>query len=111
MVFWSGYGFLVIAILWGNLILIELVSEFIAKSDEFYQENSNLLATMGATVSAIEIYLLGTWLNTRKAKRYIDTETGKEMIMKHSHSLFFIRMEYWGGIIVALTIIGLTKSL
>jgi membrane protein YqaA with SNARE-associated domain len=91
-------------------MLVEFISEFIAKNDQFYQENSDLLATIGATVSAIEIYLLGKWLNTRKAKKYIDTETGEEVIMKHNHSFFFIRMEHWGIIVGGATIIGLIKN-
>jgi hypothetical protein len=41
----------------------------------------------------------------REGKVVIDRETGKEIVLKAEHSLFFINVKYWSYIIFALGII------
>ena len=41
----------------------------------------------------------------------IDAETGKKVIFKGNHSLFWIKMEYWGPIFMVLGLIILAQNL
>ena len=44
---------------------------------------------------------LGWWLRTRPARIVIDKATGKEIVLRRRHALFFIPMFYWGPIFIA----------
>ena len=109
MIIWSGLGFLVLFIIFANSLLANTINKAITGNDNSYQENT-IPITISLLFSSIVIYFLGKWLNTRKAKTYIDKETGKEIIQKGDHSFFFIRMEYWGIIIPIIMIILLIKE-
>lgn len=101
MVIWSGLGYLVLVILLADSLLIQLISGALTNNSRYFQENSMLLV-LSLWLSSAIIYFLGRWLNSRKAKIYIDKETGQEIKIQNNHRLFFIPMQYWG----LLTFIG-----
>jgi hypothetical protein len=50
-------------------------------------------------------------LNKPKGKALIDPETGREVIISGvKHTLFFIRVEYWGIILGIIAIINIFTS-
>ena len=109
MIIWSGLGFLVVVIVFVSSLLAEVLTETITGNDNLYQQNPIPLI-VSLLFSSILIYFLGKWLNTRKAKTYIDKETGEEILLKNNHGLFFIQMEYWGIIIFLIAIVLLIKG-
>lgn len=50
---------------------------------------------------------MGAYLNRKQGKVMIEKETGREVILKPDHSFFFIRMEYWGPLLLALGVVFL----
>jgi hypothetical protein len=104
MIFWKGYGILtlVIAIVVGGISSV--VFSKVGSTEE-------MGAGVGAIISAIIIWFIGNKFNSAKNERiFIDKQTGREVIVKPNHSLFFIKMQYWAfiiGIIGLITVIGI----
>ncbi len=94
MIIWQGLGFLALLIPLLVGLIIEFTTESITHNDQFFQETWwPMLATQ--IVNAIIIFTLGQYLEKRPAKVVIDKETGKEIVLKKKHTLFFIPLKYW----------------
>ena len=93
MIIWSGLGFLV--------VLIPLVISIFTIG---YLGNSNLVFYLGFVVSAVLIWMIGRKMNNKPGREVVDKKTGEEIILKQNHSLFWIKMEYWGILIGILGI-------
>jgi hypothetical protein len=103
MIIWSGLGFLVAIIAFACLFMSELFVENAFHDDQYYQTHGwpKLVAML---VAAGLVWLLGNYLNKKQGKRLVDPATGKDVVLKPNHSLFFIRMEYWAAILLVLGI-------
>ena len=106
MIIWSGLGFLVALITFLFLLVAEYASESLF-GDASYFQNHGWPKLMAFFISGVLVWLLGSYLNNKQGKVMIEKETGQEFFMKPNHSLFFIRMEYWGPILLILGIIAL----
>ena len=95
MVIWRGWGILAAVIVLLALIAMELVAEAVQGSGA-YQEETALWAGLGLLLAGAVIYPLGRRLNGGEGRVMVDKQTGQEVVIKSTHSLFFIRMEYWG---------------
>ena len=105
MIFWKGYGILAIVI----TVAIGALSSFIFSK---IGSTEDMGAAIGAVISAVVIWVVGTRLNAAsKEKVMIDKQTGKEVILKSGHSLFFIKLQYWSFIIGGIGIIMLIDVL
>jgi len=100
LVVWRGFGWLVPVFVFGALILTQLAV------DAFYGEGfytANGWPKQAAfIVAAFSVGLLGFFLNHMKRQILIDEETGEEVGKAPAHSLFFIPIEYWAVIVLAL---------
>ena len=103
MVIWSGLGFLVAVITFLLLLTAEYLTESLLQDESYYQTHGwpKLLAFF---IAGAVVWALGRYLNRRQGKVMIEKETGKEVLINPNHSLFFIRMEYWGPILLVLGI-------
>jgi hypothetical protein len=104
MIIWSGLGFLVAVITFLLLLTAEYATESLFQDESYYQAHGwpKLLAFF---LAAVVVWPLGKFLNRRQGKVVIEKETGKEVLVKPNHSLFFIRIEYWGPILLILGIV------
>lgn len=102
MIIWAGFGYLVPIIVFATSLIAEIITEKITGDPHYYQTHFELVFIAMLVASAC-LYFLGTWLSARKAKKYIDTETGDTVIIKNNHTFFFIRIEYWGLIIPVIS--------
>jgi len=94
MIVWSGFGFLVAIIGLASLVFTEIAFESITKNEQFYQQNSWVIL-VAMVVAAILTFGLHKLLSLKKPRIVIDKETGKEMEIRGSHSLFFIPVKWW----------------
>src|SRR4030095_5514563 len=104
MIIWSGLGFLVAVI----TFLLLLISEYLTESlfrDETYYQSHGWPKMLAFVLAATVIWPLGTYLKRTQGKVMIEKATGKEVVIKPNHTFFFIPMEYWSPILVALGII------
>ena len=102
LVVWRGFGWLVPVIVFAALILSQL------SVDDLYGEGfytANAWPDHAAYIlGAIAVGLLGLVLNHVKRKIPVDEKTGEPLGKAASHSLFFMPVEYWAIIVLALVL-------
>lgn len=57
-------------------------------------------------IAAIVVWFLGKKVNKNAERILIDPNTGQEVKLVNTHSLFWIRVEYWAPILVVIGIIN-----
>jgi hypothetical protein len=102
MIIWTGRGFLVAVL----VFLLSLGAEWGVESafgdDSYYQLHAWPLA-LALFTSGVISWLLGNHFNNQKGRVVIDKETGQEMVIGGpNHTLFFIKMQYWGPILMLI---------
>ncbi|MDM5428537.1 hypothetical protein SB773_16785 [Bacillus sp. SIMBA_074] len=106
MIIWSGWGFLVAIIVIINTLLGKVIFESITGDATYFQDHSWPMAVM-FIISGVMSWYLGKYINKPNGKVYIDAETGEKVMFNKKHSLFFIKMEYWGPILGVIAIVTL----
>ncbi len=96
MLVWKRAGVLGFIIPLSLSILAEFgFEEFYNKT--FYK-NSQFAMPLVFVVSSIIIFLLGRWLNSSPPKFLLDLESGEVVKQHNFHTMFWIKLEYWGFI-------------
>jgi hypothetical protein len=100
MVVWKGGGILVV-------IFAAIVLFVTGKAiDAIGFETGEWVMGVALILSGIPTWFAGKALNKETdGKVFVDKASGEEFRMGPQHSFFFIRMEYWGPILVAIGII------
>jgi hypothetical protein len=106
MIIWKGAGFIVAVVTFLILLLTEISVEALTRDDSYYQKHG-WPKLAGFTIAGCLVMLIGRYLNKREGKVLIEKETGKEVVLKSEHSLFFINVEYWSYILLALGVVFL----
>jgi hypothetical protein len=102
MIVWSGKGFLSVLVL---VVSFALLANILPKEQGDY-----------AFVSAFFIagafsWFMGKKWNEQNGRTVIDKATGQEILLKENHSLFWIKMQYWGFIFGAFGLVILIQNL
>jgi len=93
MLIWKGWGILVPVI---YLLITTAVREGLSTAGM----EGNLAVAVGIVLSAIVVWFVGRKLNNpAKGQRVIDAETGEQLLLLGTHSLFWIKIEYWAVIV------------
>ena len=100
LVVWRGFGWTVPVVVFGALILSQLSVDAVY-GDGFYTANT-WPKQAAFIVAALFVGFLGFFLNHKKRGVLIDEETGEPVGKAPAHSLFFIPIEYWAIIVLAL---------
>jgi hypothetical protein len=103
MIIWQGFGFLVAVFVFVFALLAQLASNYLSNDKNYWDQNRWVLG-LALLATGVTSWYLGRFLARRKARVVIDKETNEEMVLENKHSLFFIKMYYWGPI---LGVIGL----
>ena len=106
MIIWSGLGFLVAVFAFGCSLAMNLATNAIFNDESYYTSHKWPLA-IALAVAGILNWSLGQFLNARQSRVFIDKVTGHEVVIEPNHSLFFIKMQGWGPILVVLGIASL----
>ena len=100
LIVWRGFGWLVPVIVIAALILTQLAVDAVY-GQGFY--TANAWPKQAAFIAAaVFVGLLGVFLNHMRRGLLIDEETGEVVGKAPSHTLFFIPVEYWAVIVLAL---------
>jgi hypothetical protein len=109
MIIWRGWGFLAAVLLFGGLVLAQLLINGVA-GEGTYEANSAVYGGIGVAVGGIATFLLGQWLDGRNPpRRLVDQETGQRVVVEARNDLFWMPMKLWGvigivgGLILALS--------
>ena len=92
-------------VVFGALILSQLSVDAVY-GDGFYTAN-DWPKQAAFIVAAFSVGLLGFFLNHVRRQVLVDEETGENVGKAPSHSLFFIPIEYWAVITLALIFLPL----
>lgn len=97
MIIWSGLGFLVFVFVFTSSLLFQLITNYLLGKD--YWEQHKWPLGLSLLVAAAASWYLGNFLGGRKSRVLIDKQTGKEVVLRNKHALFFIDMKWWGPIL------------
>jgi hypothetical protein len=72
--------------------------------ESYYAENAwpKVAATF---LAAIVVWFLGRYLNSGTGRVVVDQETQEQLILKRTHTFFWLRMEYWAPLLILLGIV------
>lgn len=104
MLIWRGFGILAAVLLFGGLVVAQLVADAIGGPGT-YGENTLLYAGLGLTLGGALTFLIARWDEGRNPERtLVDKDSGQEVRLRNQSTLFFIPMKYWGivGMIAGL---------
>jgi hypothetical protein len=101
MIVWTGRGILIVLVFMagmfiGNAILPENMTDYVF--------------VFAGLMTAIFSWFAGNAWNTNNERVVTDDETGRKMILRSSHGLFWIPMQYWGIILTVLSIVILAQN-
>ncbi|MDJ0904560.1 MAG: hypothetical protein QNI96_00970 [Woeseiaceae bacterium] len=100
LIVWRGFGWLVPVIVIAALILTQLAVDAVY-GQGFY--TANAWPKQAAFIAAaVLVGILGVFLNHMKRGLLIDEESGEVVGKAPSHTLFFIPVEYWAIVVLAL---------
>lgn len=101
MIVWSGRGFLTV------LVLFALLFIGVAVFPKAYSDYAFVFTAFG---TAWFSWYFGTKWNSGTARVLRDESTGEQVRLLKNHSLFWIPMQYWGGIFALLGIVILFQN-
>jgi hypothetical protein len=108
MIFYRGLGFLALfffvatAVVVGYILNLGFGIDLLA-TEAWWPLHSAFL------LGAIVTFALGRYLNRNPAEETIYEKTGPVTVLRPRHTLYFIRMEYWGLIILAIYVVAVAK--
>lgn len=91
MIVWSGNGFLSILVLGASIFLLGAILPE-TKIDYGF--------SFAFFIAGAFSWFMGKRWNEAESKVVIEKSTGKELIIRPNHTLFWIKIQYWGIIFV-----------
>jgi len=102
MLIWSGKGILSVLVLLISAVLLMGV---------FPEEKSDYAFVTAFFIAGIFSWFMGKRWNEKEGQIVVDKATGQEIELKPNHSLFWIKLQYWGIIYTVIGIMLLTQKL
>lgn len=100
MLVWTGRGILIVIV----YLLSALGFDFL-----FSKDNENLALAAAALLTAAFSWYFGSRWNNKTSRIVVDEETGERFEIKDNHTLFWIKMQYYGLLFCILSIVFLAK--
>ncbi|MAE71948.1 MAG: hypothetical protein CME06_15965 [Gemmatimonadetes bacterium] len=110
MIIWSRFGFLVAVFVFGCSIAANLITNSVTGGDAYWEAHQWPFG-VSLFASAILCWGVGLLLSRRGSRTLIDSETGEQVVDSPSHTLFFVKMHWWGPILAILGIVVIGKDL
>jgi hypothetical protein len=102
MVVWSGKGFFSVLVLVISFILLVSIVP---------KEQANYALVLSLFIAGAFSWFMGKKWNDQEGRTMIDKATGQEIMLKPNHSLFWIKLQYWGIIFGVFGLIVLINTL
>ena len=101
IIIWRGAGIIVLAIVFGCNLIAQVVCNVLAGTTKYWESHAWPLA-LGFVASGSMTGYLGWLLEQRGRRSVVDPASGKTVMVRRPHELFFIPMKVWGGILLAI---------
>jgi hypothetical protein len=105
-ILWSGKGFLVAVLTFGFSLIANLITNSVTGS-KLYWDNHKWPFAISLFLSAEACWFVGRFFHNKKARLLIDPKTGKEVVLRESHTCFFIPIIWWTPILAVFGLIVL----
>ncbi|MCR0982904.1 hypothetical protein [Roseomonas populi] len=108
MIIWRGWGILtvvILALVGGGATLAA------GKLLESYGANVGYGFVLGLVAAATANWIVGNRLNGRPVRELVDAQTGERVVLRTSHSLFFIPMQWWSVLMILAAVVALSAIL
>ena len=109
IVIWKGAGGLVLIFGIVAALLTNVVTSSAFNQNNYFADHAWAQA-MSLWMAGTACWFLGRYLNSKSGRVLIDKATGQEITIKPDHSLFFIKLEYWGPILFGIGLFVLLAS-
>ncbi len=103
---WHGKGYLVAVFVFAFSLIANLATNSIAGNDAYWNDDKWPLA-VSLFVSAAACWSIGRRIVNQPPRLLIDPATGEQVILRNSHTFFFIPIVWWGPILAAFGVIAL----
>ena len=103
IIFWKGYGIVVLIIGMLALALTKWTAEYFTGDTHFYMKHG-WVALIGMLGAAALTYGLHKLILREKDRVLVDKDTGEEVVLRSEHSLFFVPVRFWPAIFIVLGI-------
>ncbi len=103
MIFWEGFGFLVLITYFAVALPVQLLTD---KLGLHYSQNGYAIA-IAFLLTGVVLLGLDALIHKKRAassRIYIDKETGEEVFFKKRDTFFWISVKWWGLIAIAASI-------
>lgn len=110
MIIWSRLGFLVAVFVFGCSLVADLMTNHFTGSEEYWNEHRWPFG-VSLLVSASLSWVAGSRLARDRTRTLVDKETGEEVRVAPNHTLFFIKMQLWGPILLVIGAIVIAMDL
>jgi hypothetical protein len=107
LLIWKGWGIVVV----GIALLAATAAIVIAEWLQASKQGTDVMAAGSLILAGIATWYVGKRMNRDMDRKLVDPKTGQEVVVRNDHSLFFIRVEWWGPILVVLGVIGVVVFL
>ena len=105
-IIWSGKGFLVAVFVFGFSLMANLITNYSTGSGVYWDDHKWPFA-VSLVVSAMVCGIVGRYFQNLKTRVLIDSKTGEEVVLRQSHTLFFIPVVWWEPILAGFALIVL----
>lgn len=102
MIIWSGFGFLVPIVVIAAMVVTQLLINGAMGAN--YYTTQEWPKFVGCTFAALDLLLVGLWMNKPTGQVLVHKVTGVETQVRRHHSFFFIPVQYWSAIVLAFGI-------
>jgi len=103
LIIWRGAGAIVLLFGIISALLMNVVTSLVFNQDNYFADHA-WAQGFSLWIAGAVSWFTGRYLNSRPGKVLIDKATGQEVTLKPNHSLFFIKIEYWGPILFVIGI-------
>ena len=101
MIIWTGKGFLIAIFVFGCSLAANLITNG-TTGGEVYWESHKWPLGIAMLVAAAISWPVGQYLANKDGRTLVDKATGEEVLVGGDHSLFFIKVRWWGPILCVL---------
>jgi hypothetical protein len=110
VIIWQGWGIVVLGIGFAWLVAFFALAGALGMG----QDADTLIVGLAAIPAGITTWFAGKRMNGRPGRELVDPATGERVVLKDTHSLFFVPVEWWGPILVVagvvFVIVGVTSG-
>lgn len=101
LLIWKGWGIVVfaIAVVW---IAIGIGLAGAINADKAM---ADALTGLSLVPAGVMTWFAGKRMNRNTTRTLVDPQTGNPVVIRREHSLFFVKVEWWGPILIVLGIL------